>query len=199
MSFHSPFGYVGYQVQFAEIMMKLLDDLCGGCHTDDDYRKGCKECPAGQLIYECRDYLLTYYEADKHYEQYTTEEWQNRRKELYGHSDTPEQIERNRKLTESCKPESDIIRAIKVELANIEPCPSFHASWIFEENRNPDPLLKLRELIKDLKFMQSRRFDAWHFQGKLTLSYKEQMRKRFDIAKLKYDEKIKKQVAKKQE
>jgi len=197
MGLHSPFGYVGYQIQFAEIMMKLLDDLCGGCHTDDDYRKGCKECPVGQLIYESRDYLLTYYEADKHYEEYTTEEWQTKKEQNGGKRNTPEQIEGYRKLAERCKPESDIIRAIKVELEKIEPHPNFHAQWIFEDKRAPDPLLKLRELVKDLQFIRNHTFDVWYFQGRLEKSFKEQMRKKFDIAQLKYTAKIAKEVAKK--
>lgn len=64
MGIHSPFGYVGYEVQFAEILTDILDKLCAGCHTSNDFWKGCQECPAGNLALECRRYILNAMEQD---------------------------------------------------------------------------------------------------------------------------------------
>ena len=165
MSLRSPFDYAGYEVPMAELMISILDKLCGGCHTNDDYQNGCKDCPAGQMLYATRDYLLGTVEADKHYALYGSEEWQAKREEQYGHEDSQEEKEKWQKLAQSCKPEGDVIRKIKNEVSRIEPHPFFQAQWIFEEKRNPDPLLKLRELVKDLAFIQSNKFMGLHFKN----------------------------------
>ena len=184
MGLRAPFDYVGYDVQFAEIMLKLLDDLCGGCHTNRDYDKGCHGCPAGQLIYACRNYLLEAHESDKNYLLYASEEWQAKRKELYGREDPPEERDQNRRMAVLVKPECDIIRAIKVAVALIEPHPLFHSQWIFEECRTADPLRQLREMVKDLDFIRRHAFDNWKFQDRLLTSSKAQIRRKFDKARL---------------
>lgn len=180
MGLHSPFGYVGYETAMAELMIMLLEKLCGGCHTNDDYEEGCKQCPAGQLIYELRDYLLDTNEADKRYAMYVSDECQTKRKEYYGHEDSQEVKDKWLALAKSCKPEFDIIRKIKKEINHIEPHPSFYAQWIFEDSRKPDPLLKLRELVKDLAFIQSNRFRGWKFQGEYETQAKLRMREELE-------------------
>lgn len=195
MGLGSPFDYVGYEFQMVGIMVKLLDDLCGGCHTNDDYDNGCKDCPAGQLIYACRDYLLTAHEPDVQYAEYASEEWQAKREQRGGKRESPQQIAMWQKMADSCRPECDVLRAIKAELQSIEPYPGFHSQWIFEEVRNPDPLLRLRELVKDLRFIRDCKFRSLFFEGDLERAFKVQMREVFDQAKVKYDEKIAKRVA----
>lgn len=51
----------------------------------------------------------------------------------------------------------------KDSIRAIEPHPTFYSQWIFENLRAPDPLLKLRELIKDLKFMKNTGFTSFKF------------------------------------
>jgi hypothetical protein len=53
--------------------------------------------------------------------------------------------------------ENKVLREIKKEIKNIEPCTCFNANWIFLETRSKDSLLKLRELVKDLKFLENQR------------------------------------------
>jgi hypothetical protein len=195
MGLHSPFGYVGYEVQFGEIMIKLLDDLCGCCHTNDDYPKGCAECPGGQLIFRCKEYLSGMDEPDKCYRLYASAKWQAKREKMYGHKDPPEEIEKDRKMARMLKPEGDVIRAIKAEVAKIEPHPFFHSQWIWEEKRMPDPLLKLRELIKDLEFIYKNRFNDFRFKGRLETTFKKQFRKPFDQARLRLAEEESKHLA----
>ena len=64
MGLRSPFDYVGYEVACGETIIYLLDTFCHGCHTNEDYDDGCNGCPAGQLIYKCKDYLKDAYESD---------------------------------------------------------------------------------------------------------------------------------------
>lgn len=196
MGLHSPFGYVGYGVQFGEIMIKLLTDLCGGCHTDEDYIGGCKECSAGRLIYECREYLLSIDEPDKRYEMYASEKWQAKRESLYGHRDSPESIAENKRLAELTKPEGKLIRAIKAEVKKIEPHCFFHSQWIWEDTRLPNPLLRLTELIKDIDFINNARYMNLTFRCKLDKTMRAKTRRIFDVAKLRYDEKMKKETKK---
>ena len=126
MGLHSPFGYVDYEVPMAELLIDILDKLCAHCHTNNDYCKGCAECPAGNLVFECKSYVLGAEEEDKHYELYTSAEWQNKRKELYGKEDPPEEVERWRKLADKCRPESEVLRAMKRKVEGITPHPFFY-------------------------------------------------------------------------
>lgn len=61
MGLHSPFGYVHYEETMLKTLIQLVDDYCTSCHTDQDYNEGCKGCPVGSLIYNCREYLLDVY------------------------------------------------------------------------------------------------------------------------------------------
>ena len=35
----------------------MLERFCSNCHTNEDFCKGCKECPIGNFIYAAKDYL----------------------------------------------------------------------------------------------------------------------------------------------
>jgi len=191
MGLRSPFGYVGYETTMAELMIMLLEKLCGGCHTDKDYEEGCRQCPAGQLIYEFRDYLLDSNEADKRYAMYASDEWQAKRKEMHGHEDSPEEKDRWIALAKSCKPEFDIIRKIKKEVKHIEPHPCFYSQFIFEHYRNPDPLSKLRELVKDIMFIQNNRFNTLKFKGQYETQAKLRMREELEPLLLEEEKEVK--------
>lgn len=189
MGLHSPFGYVGYEIAFGEVMVTILDKICGGCHTEGDFYKGCHDCPAGQLVYACKEYLAEGNEADKNYEMYASEEWQAKRETLYGHRDSPEEIASNLRMAQLLKPEGDAVRGIKEEAAKIEPHPFFHGQWIWEDKRAPDPLMRLRELLKDLDFITTNRFQDWRFRGSLETTFKKRFRKAFDRARLRLEQK----------
>lgn len=64
MGIRSPFGYVGYEVKFAETTVHLLKNFCSGCHTNEDFGNGCKGCPAGQLFFAAKEYVMDAYESD---------------------------------------------------------------------------------------------------------------------------------------
>lgn len=161
MGIHAPFGYVGYLVQMSQSIIDLLERFCGGCHTSEDYDKGCHGCPIGIFIYEAIDYILTYQEEDKHFALYASDEWQERRK---NNNQQPESDEERKKwldLSIKCKPESIALRGMKKELKRIEPHPGFYAQWRWDSSRNPDPLSKFREYLKDYKFHEERQWDVW--------------------------------------
>lgn len=194
MGLHSPFGYCGYEVPMAKLMIELLEKLCSGCHTNDDYARGCKGCPAGQLIYKFHRYLLEVNESDKQYIMYASDEWQTKRKETYGHEDSQEERDKWLALAESCKPECDIIRKIKKELGKIEPHPLFNVNWSFGKSRNPDPLLKLKEMVKDLDFIDRNRFTSWRLQGEYETRAKLRMREELEPLLLEQEQKIKEEI-----
>jgi len=52
---------------------------------------------------------------------------------------------------------AEVVEAIKEEVANIEPSPFFNADLILFDKRQPDKLGRLRELIADLDFLESKR------------------------------------------
>lgn len=194
MGLRSPFDYSGYEVPMAEIMIALLEKLCSACHTNDDYRRGCKGCPAGQLIYRTRKYLLGIDESDKRYIMYASDEWQAKRKESYNQEDSQEERDKWLALAEACKPECNIIRRIKKELAGIEPHPLFYANWIFDKSRSPDPLLKLRELVKDLDFIHRNRFKSWMIHGEYEIRAKLRMREELEPLLVEQEQKRKKEI-----
>jgi hypothetical protein len=194
MGLRSPFDYSGYEVTMAEVLINLLEKFCSGCHTNEDYRRHCKGCPAGQLIYRCRKYLLEIDEVDNRYAMYASDEWQAKRKEAYDHEDSQEQRQEWLSLSKACQPECDIIRAIKEELIMIEPHPLFYANWIGQDARKPDPLLKLRELVKDLKFIESNRFQSLLFRGEYEMRAKLRMREELEPLLLAEEQKVEAEI-----
>jgi len=171
MGLHSPFGYVNYEVPMAELFIDILDKLCAHCHTNDDYRRGCtnddyrrgcRECPAGNLAFECRDYILNAEEEDKHYDLYTSDEWQNKRKEMYGKPDPPEEIEKWRKLADEHCAESNVLRAMKAKIKRITPHPFFyvrhHRKYPYER---PKVLSDFAELTEKYKKLRNDRLRRW--------------------------------------
>jgi len=64
MGIRSPFGYVGYEYKMGKMFAAGLDNLCAHCHTNDEYDGGCTECPAGVLLFACREYILEAIEDD---------------------------------------------------------------------------------------------------------------------------------------
>lgn len=158
MGLHSPFGYVDYEVAFAELLITILDKLCAHCHTNQDYYNRCRGCPAGQLAFECRTYVLDAQEEDKHFELYTSEEWQARREKQYGHRDPPEEIESWRRMAEDYKPESEILRQMKKKVKELIPHPFFyvrhHRRYPYER---PKSLEDFDMLVKEYRNMQKYR------------------------------------------
>lgn len=65
------------------------------------------------------------------------------------------------------KEEKKVIKAIKVEIKKIKPCPHFQNNWIFNEKRNKDKLLKLRELLKDLRFFEGNHLLGFIYKSKI--------------------------------
>lgn len=124
MGLRSPFGYVGFERRFAETMCGLLDSFCRGCHTEDDFKDGCRGCPIGVLIYAAKDYVLDAYEGN------------------------PEATKRSKPLQKKYRMLRDLKRAIRP----IEPYPTFNAQWIYDEDQVPDVLGRVRKILSDMKF-----------------------------------------------
>jgi len=162
MGLHSPFGYVDYEVAMAELFIDILDKLCAHCHTNDDYSKGCHECSAGNLAFECRDYILTAEEEDKHHELYVSEEWLERRRELGYLEQTEEERKRELKFAEEYKPECEVLRALKVKIEHITPHPFFyvrhHQKYPYER---PKALADFIEMTEKYKKLRADRLHKW--------------------------------------
>lgn len=126
MGLHSPFNYVNYEVQMAELFIDILDKLCAHCHTNDDYEKGCHGCLAGALAFECKDYIITAEEEDKHFELYASEEWAKRREANKMPIPTQEEREQDLTIAQRYKPKSEILRAMKRTIKSITPHPFFY-------------------------------------------------------------------------
>lgn len=162
MGLRSPFGYVNYEVQMSELFINILDKLCAHCHTNDDYgKKGCHGCPAGNLAFECRDYILTAVEEDTHYGLYASAEWQAKRKKLYGKEDPPEEIERWRAMAEEHRGESEILRAMKAKAKQLAPHPFFyvrhHRKYPYERPKALSDFIELAEKFKELRHERLRK------------------------------------------
>jgi hypothetical protein len=65
------------------------------------------------------------------------------------------------------KKESIALRGLKRELKRIIPHPFFYAQWRWDSERNPDPLAKFREYLKDYRFHSERMFDDWRISGEM--------------------------------
>jgi len=61
MGLKSPFSYAMYEQLMIKTFINLLDDYCGSCHSNCDWNDDCNKCPVGNLINECRDYIIGYY------------------------------------------------------------------------------------------------------------------------------------------
>lgn len=58
MGIKSPFGYCGYEPRMAMFVVTSIRDFCGGCHTNNDWDRDCKNCPMGQAIYAAKNYVI---------------------------------------------------------------------------------------------------------------------------------------------
>ena len=59
MGIKSPFGYVDNERMMLETMLILVDRFCVSCHTNDDWRRNCHNCPTGNFLDEAKDYVRT--------------------------------------------------------------------------------------------------------------------------------------------
>jgi len=162
MGLRAPFGYVGYEYTMAELFYTILDRLCAHCHTNDDYQEGCKSCPAGILILECRDYILTALEDDKHYELYISEEWLSKRRKLV----SPEQVETERqrdlKFIKDYKLEGDLLRDMKRVIKRITPHPFFYIQYSKKRGyERPKSLVRFMELASKFREVELERLQKW--------------------------------------
>lgn len=162
MGLHSPFNYVGYEVSFSEIFINILDKLCAHCHTADDYRKGCRECPAGNLAFECRRYILSPDESDKQFELYASGEWAEKKEKLGHPKPSEETREKDRQIALEYKPECDVLRAMKHTIRSITPHSFFyvrhHRKYPYER---PKALTEFAELTKNYKILREARLRKW--------------------------------------
>jgi hypothetical protein len=132
----------------AELLVDVLDKLCAYCHTDDDYDEGCRGCPAGRLVFKCRDYILSAVEKDKYYA------WLEGRRELHGQPVPPEEVDMWRRLSEESRAESDTLRAMKAAVRDLTPHPFFYG---FGEHGRPESLSRLTKLARRLRRQRNRR------------------------------------------
>ena len=65
--------------------------------------------------------------------------------------------------------ESQIIKSIKNQIKEIEPNPAINTSFIFEKKRRKDILLPLRELNKDLTFLEEQRIRDFMLRKKSSI------------------------------
>ena len=161
MGLHSPFGYVNYEVPLSELFIDCLDKLCAHCHTNDDYEQKCRGCPAGQLIFECRDYILSSDESDKRFLLYVSDEWAKKRREIYGKEDPPEVRQKDSEMAEDYRPECDVLRAMKVKIKRIAPHPFFYVRGGSRGYRRPKILSDFVELVANYKGLRDKRLAKW--------------------------------------
>lgn len=167
MGLHSPLGYVGYIRPMAKTIIDLIERFCSACHTNNDYDKGCKGCPVGQLIYEARDYILTSQEEDKHFAEYASDEWQEKIKKAGRPEESKEERDKWARMAKEHHAESVALRGMKKILKQVEPHPFFYAQSIWDRKRNPDPLLKFREYLKDFEFYENRWMDDFKISSEI--------------------------------
>lgn len=144
MGLHSPFGYLSYEVTFANLLIHILDKLCSHCHTDEDYQGGCKSCPAGNLVFECRDYILTAHESDKRFELYASEEWAKKTVT----KTNPATQAKDKEMAQAYKPECDILRVMKQKVKRITPHPFFYVRGRKGVYRRPNVLADFVKLTE---------------------------------------------------
>jgi hypothetical protein len=144
-----------YEVAMAELFIDILDKLCAHCHTNEDYRKGCRECPAGNLAFECRDYVLNAIEEDKHHELYLSKEWIKRKEEMGHPRPTEEELTKERYFVQEYKPECEVLRAMKKKIKGITPHPFFyvrhHKKYPYERPKRLSDFVELTEKYKKLR------------------------------------------------
>jgi len=160
MGLHSPFGYVNYEIPLAELFADCLDKLCAHCHTNEDYNAGCHGCPAGQLIYACREYILSAGESDKRFELYASDEWAGKQKQIYGKENPPELRQKDREMAQDYKPECEILRAIKAKIRKITPHPFFYVRGK-GRHRRPKALKDFKVLVAEYRRLYNERLGKW--------------------------------------
>lgn len=164
MGLHSPFGYVGYQSIFLDIFINILDTICTGCHTNEDFYGGCSSCPAGNFLFEIKKYVLDSIEFDTYYQGIAAKQ-----------SDQDEELKWI-SFARQYESESKIIREIKFIIQDIKPNPFFNASWITDAQREPDKLYALREKAKDLKFIGDHKMLSFKIEHELRRAVATRMR-----------------------
>lgn len=122
MGLRSPFGYVDYEVPLSRLLIDIMDNLCAHCHTDRDYEKGCRGCPAGCFLYVVRDYILTAEESDKRFELYASDEWTQRA----NRKPSEEERQKDLNMADDYRPECDILRSMKSKIKRLKPRPFFY-------------------------------------------------------------------------
>jgi hypothetical protein len=163
MSLRAPFGYVGYEYKMAMLLATILDKLCSHCHTNDDYQDGCKSCPAGVLIFACREYVIDAQEEDRHHGLYASEEWLEKQR-ARGMSENAIQSAKAKELefVADYTPECDVLREMKVCIKGIKPHPFFYAK---RSNRcpydRPKQLTHFLNLTTKYRLLESDRRARW--------------------------------------
>lgn len=105
-----------------------MDNYCNVCHTYDDYDGGCKDCPVGNLLYSCKEYLS----------------------DLYLNGQGVKGIE-EKDLSKLSRNENKTYRKIMKEIKKIEPSPMFNTDLSGDEDLKKDKLEKLRKCLKELE------------------------------------------------
>ena len=160
MGLQSPFGYVGYETIMAELFTTLLGKLCAHCHTNDGYGEGCKECPAGNLIYECREYILSAEENDRRFEHYASDEWARIRIKNGMSPPTEEERQMDLKYAQDYKAECEILRAMKRKIEEIEPHPLFYIKSADEYDPYKN-VVEFTELTREYARLKTEGFRKW--------------------------------------
>jgi hypothetical protein len=157
MGLHSPFGYVNYETQMANLFFHVLDKLCAHCHTNRDYQEGCRGCPAGNLVFECKEYILCAIESDKQFELYASEEWAKRAVRKA----SPEGQAKDREMAQDYKPECDFLRAMKQKIKRITPHPLFYVRGGKKGYRCTKTLTNFVELAREYEKLREVRLRKW--------------------------------------
>jgi len=162
MGLRAPFGYVDYEYTMAVLFHTILDRLCAHCNTNDDYQEGCKSCPAGVLIFACRDYILTAGESDKHHELYISEEWLSKRRKLGYPEQTEEEKKSELRFISDYQPECDLLRDMKRVIKGITPHPFFYVKYSEKRGyERPKRLQRFMELVGKFREAQLERSQRW--------------------------------------
>ena len=136
MGLRTPFGYAGYERAMAETAIELLDRFCSGCHTNEDFEGGCKECPIGNMIYACKRYVEEMHIRDP--------------EDVRSWTDDPE---RQENLVRKFTIEQDAKLRLKAGMMAINPHPLYDAHWIWEEEPSEDPHHSLKMTIGFLEHL----------------------------------------------
>jgi hypothetical protein len=153
MGLHSPFGYVGYGKTFAETIIYLVENFCGGCHSNDDFTGKCKGCPVGQLIYAAKDYISDMY-VEKPKKAF-----------IMTPAEAIAVMDKDKVLSHLLNKKASLLQALKKEVKKIEPHPLMLAQWIWEVEKAKDALLPLREAIANIDFIEGRQSNQFVAHG----------------------------------